>query len=240
MPCSFLHKGVKNMGDNIHAGHRRRMRQRFLETGFAGFPPHEVLEMLLYYGIPRRDTNPLAHKLLAEYGSLHSVLCADPEELKQFPGMSESAAVLLAMVRELYAYDAAAEITGAEMSDFRKICSYFKELYQYEEREIVRVALLDEHLRLIRIPAVAEGQPSAAQISVRRITEAAIRAGCNTIILVHNHPRGSAKISAEDAAVTRELSRILHQFDIRLVDHIVVGCGEAVSMREYGVFIGTE
>ena len=69
------------MGDNIHAGHRSRMRQRFLETGFAGFPPHEVLEMLLYYGIPRRDTNPLAHKLLAEYGSLHSVLCADPEEL---------------------------------------------------------------------------------------------------------------------------------------------------------------
>ncbi len=216
------------------------MRGRFLETGFAGFSPHEVLEMLLYYGIPRRDTGPLAHKLLAEYGSLHSVLCADTEELKQIPGMTEPAAVLLTMMRELYVYDAAAEIAGAEMSDFRKICSHFKDLYRYEEREIVRAALLDEHLRLVRISTVAEGQPSAAQVSVRRITETAFSASCNTIILAHNHPGGTARISAEDVAVTRELVRILKQFDIRLVDHIVVGGGEAVSMREYGVFIGTE
>lgn len=228
------------MGKNIHAGHRSRMRKRFLETGFAGFPPHEVLEMLLYYGIPRRDTNPLAHQLLAEYGSLHSVLCADAEDLKRFPGMTENAAVLLTMLRELYAYDAAAKITGTEMSDFRKICGYFKELYQYEKREVVRLAMLDEHLRLIRIATVAEGEPTAARISVRRITETAFRAGCNTIILAHNHPRGSARISAEDAAVTRELVGILRQFDIRLVDHIVVSGEEAVSMRECGVFIGTE
>lgn len=228
------------MSESIHAGHRARMRKRFLETGFAGFPEHEVLEMLLYYGIPRRDTNEIAHGLIERFGSLHDVLCADASALQQTPYISENAAVLLMMFRELYQYDTQQQMQGEILDDFRKVCAYFAELYQYETREVVRIALLDQSLRVIRCDVVSEGHPSAAQLSVRRITELAYRANCNTVILAHNHPRGTAKLSPEDIAVTRQLVLILRQCAVSLTDHIVVGGGEAVSMREQGVYLGLE
>ena len=228
------------MAGTVHEGHRGRMRKRFLATGFAGFPEHEMLEMLLYYCIPRRDTNEIARALIEKYGSLHAVLCADAAELQQFPDISENAAVYLTMFRAVYQYDVQNQMTGAVLDDFRKCCDFFAELYQYDTREIVRIALLDEKLRVIRCETVSEGHPSAAQITVHRITELAYSAGSNTVILAHNHPRGTASISPEDIAVTRHLVPILRQCAVSLADHIVVGENEAVSMREYGVYLGLE
>ncbi len=228
------------MADSIHSGHRERMRKRFLETGLEGFQPHEVLELLLFYGIPRKDTNPTAHLLLERFGSLHSVLSANPEDIMQTPGVTKNAAVLLTLFREVLHYDAFDQQKGIQLDSYSKVCSYFTDLYQYEEKEIVRVALLDQKLHVIRCETVAEGHPSAAQFSVRRLTELAYRANCNTIILAHNHPRGTAAVSSEDIAVTRQLIPILQSCAIALADHVVVSGKTAVSMRERGVFMGLE
>lgn len=228
------------MAASVHDGHRARMRKRYQQTGFTGFPEHEVLEMLLYYCIPRRDTNELAHALIDKYGSLHAVLCADAAELQQFPYITENAAVYLTMFRSVYLYDVQQQMTGVILDDFRKSCDYFAEMYQYETKEIVRMAMLDEKLRVIRCEIVSEGHPTAVGLTVRRITELAYSAGCNTVILAHNHPRGSAAISPEDIAVTRHLVPILRQCAVALADHIVVGDKSAVSMREYGVYLGLE
>ena len=228
------------MGDSVHSGHRGRMRRRFLETGFAGFQPHEVLEMLLYYGLPRRDTSEIARRLLERFGSLHAVLSADPQTLMQEPYISENAAVLLAMFRAVLQYEADAQFTGRELDSYRKVCKFFSELYLFEEREIVRAALLDEKLRVLRCEVVSEGHPTAAQTTVRQLTELAYRANSNTMILAHNHPRGSTVISGEDIAVTRHLVPILLQCGITLADHVVVSGEAAVSMREQGVFMGLE
>lgn len=233
-------KGASDMADSVHSGHRSRMRRRFLETGFSGFQPHEVLEMMLYYGIPRRDTNELAHNLLERYGSLHDVLCADPAALMQEPGISENAAVLIALFRAVQQYDAASQMVGIVLDNYRKVCKFFVDIYMFEQREIVRAALLDENLRVIRCETVSEGHPSAAQMTVRQLTELAYRANSNTMILAHNHPRGTAMVSGEDIAATRHLVPILYQCGITLADHVVVSGDTAVSMREQGVFIGLE
>ena len=228
------------MADPVHSGHRGRMRQRYLESGFTDFQPHEVLEMLLYYGIPRRDTNEIAHRLLERFGSLHGVLSANPQELKQEPYISENAAVLITMFRSVLQYDAEAHIAGAVLDNYRKVCKFFADQYLFEEREIIRAVLLDENLRVLRCEIVSAGHPSASQMTVRQLTELAQRAGSNTMILAHNHSHGPAKISGEDIAATRQLVPSLLQAGITLVDHVVV-CGDtAVSMREQGVFLGLE
>ncbi len=228
------------MADSVHSGHRGRMRRRFLETGLNGFQPHEVLELLLFYGIPRRDTNEIAHNLLSRFGSLHNVLTADPQDLMQEPYISENAAVLLALFRAVSQYDAGAQMIGKELDTYCKVCKFFLDLYLFEEREVIRAALLDEKLRVMRCEVVAEGHPSAAQMTVRQLTELAYRANSNTIILAHNHPRGTAKVSGEDIAATRHLVPILQQCGITLVDHVIVSGDQAVSMREQGVFMGLE
>lgn len=228
------------MAESVHSGHRSRMRRRFLETGFTGFQPHEVLEMILFYCIPRRDTNEIAHKLLKQFGSLHDVLCANPQTLAQESYLTENAAVMIAMFRAVLQYDASSQMEGTLLDNYRKVCKFFLNLYMLEQREIVRVALLDEKLRVLRCEILSEGHPSAAQMTVRQLTELAYRANSNTIILAHNHPRGTAKISGEDIAATRHLVPILLQCGITIADHVVV-CGDtAVSMREQGAFMGLE
>ncbi len=228
------------MAESVHSGHRSRMRRRFLETGFTGFQAHEVLEMILYYGIPRRDTNEIAHMLLKRFGSLHDVLCADPQALMQEPYISENAAVLITMFRSVLQYEAASQLEGTLLDSYRKVCKFFVDLYMLEQREIIRVALLDQNLRVLRCEIVSEGHPSAAQLTVRQLTELAYRANSNTIILAHNHPRGTTKISSEDIAVTRHLVPILLQCGISLADHVIVSGDQAVSMREMGAFMGLE
>ncbi|MBR4201257.1 MAG: hypothetical protein IKQ91_08315 [Oscillospiraceae bacterium] len=228
------------MDKNIHSGHRNRMRARFCATGFSGFQPHEVLELILFYGIPRKDTNEIAHRLLERFGSLHAVLSAKPEDTEQITGMTHNAAVLLSVFREVYRFDADERLNGTVLNSYSKVCDFFAELYRFEETETVRAAMLDENLRVIRCEIIAEGHPSAAQFTVRQLNDAAFRAHSNLLVLAHNHPSGSAHISPEDIAVTRHLTEILRKSAVTLVDHILIAGDRAVSMRETGVFMGLE
>ena len=228
------------MADGIHAGHRKRMRERFLKTELNGYQPHELLEILLYYGIPRVDTNPVAHALLNRFGSLRGVISADPDQLKQVPGMTESAICLITLLRAMYTHDAGEAFRGKQMESFSDICDYFAQLYRFEQREVVRAAFLDQHLKLMCCEVIAEGHPSAAAFSVRRLTERACAAGSNMIVLAHNHPAGSASLSDTDIAVTRQLAEVLAACGISLADHVIVSGDAAVSLREAGVFMGIE
>ena len=228
------------MADSIHQGHRKRMRERFLKTSLNGYQPHELLEILLYYGIPRVDTNPIAHELLNTFGSLRGVLSAEPDQLKRVRGMTEPAVCLITLLRAMYEYDIAEQNTGKELASFATFCDYFAELYRFEQREVVRAAFLDEHLHLLECAVIGEGHPSAAELSVRRLTERAYAAGSNVVVLAHNHPQGSAAPSDTDIAVTRQLAGVLQACGISLVDHIIIGGGEAASLREAGVFMGLD
>lgn len=226
------------MDDSVHKEHRNRMRDRFCTTNFEGFQPHEVIEMLLFYGVPRKNTNTIAHDLIERFGSLHGVLSAHPYELQQVKGVTYNAAVMLSMIRAACSYDIRDQLNGSVLDSYRKVCSYFTEIYRFEDKERVRLAMLDEHLHVRQCPVVGEGHPSAAQFSVHKMLEHIYLAKCNVVVMAHNHPRGTAKISAEDIAVTRQLTEILSKSSVTLADHVVVGENRAVSMREAGVFMG--
>lgn len=228
------------MSDQIHEGHRARMTQRFLETGLSGFQPHEVLEMQLYYVLPRRNTNPVAHRLLERFGTISAVLTASPEALCSVEGVSEKTAAALRFFREMHTYLAEEQSTGILLAAAEEAGSFFRTLYQLERNEVVRAAYLDENLRLKHCVTISEGHPSASPLLIRKVTEHAFAESSNALILAHNHPNGTSVASQEDIAATQLLCRTLQSCGIELVDHVIIGTDGVTSLRGAGVFFGIE
>lgn len=220
----------------IHDGHREKMRARFRQTGLNGFADHEALELLLYYAIPRRDTNQLAHLLLKRYGSLDAVLTAPEEDLLKAEGLGESAAVLLRLVpllaercRERTEQSVAFETTEAAgefiLPRFRN--KSFEQVYEL---------CLDQKGKLLGCKLVAEGDMNGANLSVRRVVENALLFNASAVILAHNHPSGVALPSETDFATTERMRAALNSVGVELTDHIIVADGDFVSMRDSGCF----
>ncbi len=219
-----------------HDGHRRRMKERFLKGGLDGFADHEVLELLLFYAIPQRDVNPLAHRLLERFGSLAGVLDASPEELAAVEGSGESTAALLTLIPALsrrYAISGRS-FEGAIMSSAdagRVLLPYFVG----ETREVMYAACLDGKRRLIGCRTLDRGGNTGTGVNVRKVAECAITMHAAAVIVAHNHPSGVAVPSREDRQATMELKRALALVDVELVDHLVVADGDFVSMADAGM-----
>lgn len=222
----------------IHDGHREKMRRRFLETGLEGFADHEVLELLLYYAIPRRDTNPIAHALVERYGSLSAVLNAPAEDLQTVEGIGENAAVLLQLAATI-----GRRARLADMRRERAICSaeqagaYLLERFGGELREVAYQLCLDRKGKLLACKQLGEGGISGVDMSVRAVVENALVTRASGVILAHNHPSGVALPSEEDFGVTRRVKDALATVDVELLDHIIVADRDFVSMAESGFLI---
>ncbi len=225
------------MSEDIHGGHRGRMKQRYLSQGLDGFSDHEVLELLLYYAIPRADVNPLAHRLIDHFGSLHAVLDAEVGELTEVAGVGESTALLLRFVRDLnrrYLLDKQEKRPSlAEPAAAGKL--FLPYFYGIQE-ERVYAAFLDDDLRLINCRLLFEGGINYAPLSVRKLVEAALREKATGVILAHNHPAGQAIPSLEDREATLQIRSALEAMEIRLLDHIIVAGEDYISMEECGHF----
>ena len=219
----------------IHDGHREKMRQRFLKSGLEGYADHEALELLLYYALPRKDTNPIAHALMERYGSLAAVLNAPVEDLKVVEGIGESAAILLKLVPQI---TKKARIAEAEketvLTTVSRVGAYLLERYEGETHEVIYQLCLDRKGRLLACKRLHEGSVSGAELDVRRIVENAILTKASGVILAHNHPSGIALPSAEDIAATTRAKEALKTIAVELVDHIIVADGDFVSMERSG------
>lgn len=217
--------------DGIHEGHRARMKKKLLENGERSLADHELLEVLLYYAIPRRDTNELAHRLLEQFGSLRGVLSAPVQELACVRGVGQQAALLLGMVPMLCRR--AAQREKEQILNSVDACgAYFTELLGSSRREMLWQVCLDGKGKVLSSRCLAEGDVSMAAVSVRQVVEYALRAGAVGVVLAHNHPSGVALPSAEDRMVTRQVMEALEPLGIRLIDHIVVADNDFVSMAE--------
>ena len=221
---------------DLHAGHRKRLRQRFIREGLEGFEPHNVLELVLFYGIPRRDTNVIAHELLRKFGTLERVLTAPMDELQAVSGMTENAASLLRLVPQLMRVYSMNGITSEPLDSSRKMRDYCIKNYIGVTSETVRVICLDNKLRIIADVIAFEGGVSKAEVNVRKIVQFAFTHNADTIIIAHNHPQGDEIASDSDIAVTNHLIKALRAVNINLLDHIIVGGNKATSMRECGYF----
>lgn len=220
---------------SIHDGHREKMRQRFLTTGLDGFADHEALELLLYYAIPRRDTNPIAHALMERYGSLAGVLSAPAEDLQKVPGIGESAAVLLKLTPQLCRKAKLAEAQQETiLNSTERAGNYLLEQFAGETREVVYQVCLDRKGKLLVCKRLGEGGISSAQLDIRRLVENAILASASSVILAHNHPSGIALPSQDDYVATDSAKQALATIGVDLLDHIIVADNDYVSMADSG------
>ena len=215
-----------------HDGHRQRLRERFAMAQLDAFHPHEVLELLLTYAIPRRDTNPIAHNLMDYFGSLHAVLEATPEELMKVNGIGNHAATLISMLLPLYRKYEESRLTEKQtLNNYKKLFEYCISLFRGKENECIYVLSLNSQLELISADLVAEGSPGKVQINLRNIVALVLRRNASGIVISHNHPGGSPIPSQEDVDVTGEISKALSALDVKLLDHILVCGNTTVSFK---------
>ncbi|AUG57775.1 RadC family protein [Acetivibrio saccincola] len=220
----------------MHTGHRKRLKKRFLEEGLDSFEPHQVLELLLFFSIPRRDTNEIAHRLLKRFGSLSGVFEADIKDLMEVNGIGENSAFLISMIPQLsrrYLNDRWRD--KPQLNSSSKAGNYAVSLFAGRTYEVFYVICLDAQNRVNYAALVHEGTINEAPIYPRIIVETALRHKANSVILAHNHPGGSLNPSRGDVEATKVIKNALESISIKVVDHIIV-CGEKyVSFAERGL-----
>ena len=225
-----------NNGEPHHLGHRERLKARFERAGISGLQEYEVLELLLFYALPRRDVKPLAKALLKRFGSLKGVLDADRGALQATPGIGRHAAVLVGIVREV------AALSLRQRAEEREQISSTKELIDYclasmggLKDEHFAVICLNARNRIIQVETVQEGIVNQAVVYPRKVLEKALAHKASAIILVHNHPSGHVRPSDADIRLTRVLQDAARVMDIALHDHLIVGGNRFFSFREEGI-----
>lgn len=222
---------------SIHDGHRQRLKNRFRREGLDGFEELQVLELLLFYCIPRQDTNPIAHALLDHFGSLDQVMDASAEELQKVPGVGESAATFLSLV---HAFDRRYQISKEQhltiLNTVEECGRYLWSRLKDLRNETVYLLCLDAKCKALCCKKVGEGSVNSAAVPVRRIVEIALGANATSVVLAHNHPSGLAVPSDADKLTTRKVAAALASVEIQLVDHIIVAEEEYISMVQSGVY----
>lgn len=222
----------------IHDGHREKMRQRFMSGGLDSFADHEVLELLLFYAIPRRDTNETAHLLLERYGSLTGVFNAPVEDLMKAEGIGENAAVFLKLVP---AACRKARLSGDGrdiiLNSVDKIGDYLIDCFSGETAEVIYQLCLDKKGKLLACKRLAEGAVDNADLNVRKLVENTLLSSASAVVIAHNHPSGIALPSNEDYATTWRVQEALASIGVPLQDHIIVADGDYVSMAQSGMLM---
>ncbi len=223
--------------DDIHSGHRDRLRRQFERAGIDSLSDVQVIELLLFYAIPRRDTNPIAHRLLDRFGSLSGVFEAPIAELCQIEGVGKNAAMLLSLVPQSarrYLIDRARVETVLDTTE--KAGRYLLPFFHGERDEVVYLLCLDAKCKVLDCRLLFRGSVNTAGVSVRKIVEAALAYNATSVVLAHNHTSGIALPSAEDEQTTRRLRAALDAVGILLADHIVIADDDFVSMADNGLF----
>lgn len=223
--------------DNPHVGHRDRMRERFFKNGFNGFSEHEILEFMLFFIYKRGNTNEIAHRLLQKFGSLNRVLKADRYALMDVNGVGEQSALLINSMKEFFRRTLEEKAEGSCLMEIDDRCQYFLDLLLLETDELFLLSCLDDCMRVINTSVVARGTPGSVHFDKINVMHAIVSAKCNAVMIAHNHPNGVPMPSYSDIDTTRILYESLKVFGIDLVDHIIVGDGRAVSMKDSGSFI---
>ena len=220
---------------SIHDGHRQRLKDRYLRDGLDGFTEIQMLELLLFYAIPVKDTNPLAHELLDRFGSLGKVLDAPMEKLMEVNGVKEHAATLLKLTKDMArCYEVSKTKEETCLATIEACGNYLKPFFKGRRNETVFLLTLDAKLKVLNCSEVGEGSVNSANVPIRRVVEIALAEGASTVVLAHNHPSGIAVPSHEDVATTRRLAAALSAVDVVLADHIVVADDDYVSMVQSG------
>ena len=220
----------------VHDGHRNRLRERFLKEGMDNFEPHEVLELFLYYSIPYKDTNPIAHRLLEEFGTLSAVFSANASDLTKVDGISSNTAVLLNMIPYLCRYYRKDYVNPRlKLNSLGSVRKFLYSLLVDEPSEVMYMVCLDTRDQLIRPILINRGTVNQVNVHLREIHAKVLQTGAVSVVLGHNHPSGLVKPSTEDVRLTEKIVKSLAYLDVNVYDHIIVGGEDTFSFGESGL-----
>jgi DNA repair protein RadC len=218
------------MNNTTHSDHRERLRTRFLNAP-ESFEDHEILELILFYAIPRVNTNETAHNLIERFGSLKGVLDAEYTALMGVDGMGKSSALYMRAISELLIrYERSNIDKRALLNTPEVLHAYLRSLFVGTEREMTYLILLDNSMRLLRCDKVGDGYSVSNDIVVRNIISLALNNNAAGAILVHNHPNGKAIPSGEDIMITNHLEWLMRQMSITLIQHFIIAENKCVPI----------
>lgn len=221
----------------LHDGHRDRVLERFSREGFYYFNEHERLELILFFSVPRSDTNEMAHQLLNKYHTIAGVMDAPEEELIRFKGITKRTVQLFKMIKETYKlYTEEKEQNKTYLCTTDEIGSYFQVFYSVIHEETITVMSLDNKCRFISTDIVGVGDISSVGVSIRKIVETVIKRKATQIVLCHNHPGGIALPSDADITVTKSIRAAMDGIGVCLKDHIILGGNDYVSLANSNLF----
>jgi len=221
---------------NDAAGHRTRLRARFLKGGAEAMPDYELLELTLFAAIPRRDTKPLAKALLKRFGSFAEVIAAPRERLLEIEGVGDSVANHLKIVEAAAQRLAKTKVLGRPaLSSWSALLDYCTAAMARSEKEEFRVLFLDRKNHLIADEVQNRGTVDHTPVYPREIIKRALELGASSIILVHNHPSGDPTPSKADIAMTREIAGAAKALSIAVHDHLVIGRAGHASFKSLGL-----
>jgi DNA repair protein RadC len=215
-----------------YLGHRQRLRDRFMEAGDAALADYELLELLLFRAIPRRDVKPLAKALVERFGSFAETIAARPERLREIPGLTDGA------ITEFKITEAAARRLArgalekrALLSSFSAVVDYCRTAMAYAEREEFRILFLDKRNALIADEVQGVGTIDHTPVYPREVVRRALELGASALILAHNHPSGDPTPSSADIRMTKDIVAIAQPFGIAVHDHLIIGRNGQASFR---------
>lgn len=214
-----------------HAGHRLRLKRRFLQHGMNDFEPHQVLEMILFFVIPQRDTNPLAHRLIQRFGSLAGVFDATVEELMSVDGIGSNAATYIKMFPAVFRrYELSRDYKRNCFDTLEKVGNYAKKLFIGATVEQAYLLMFNNRLQLIGTWQISDGTVNSAPILPRMVVEHALDAHASSVVLTHNHPYGSILASREDIEITHIVESACTLVGVNFLDHLIVAGNDFCSI----------
>ena len=214
---------------NFYAGHRERLREKFLSNRLADY---EKLELLLGYAIPRRDVRPLARGLVKEFGSVYHVLSASVDDLMAFKGVGRNTAVFIKLVQQMMQIGYKGQLKNIPVfHDEKTLHNYCRLILAGKQVEESHVLYLDNSLRLIADDVHTTGTVNSSPIYPREIARRALQLNARSIVMVHNHPTSINSFSQDDVDVTMQVQAVLENLEINLYDHLLVVNDLVFSMR---------
>lgn len=217
-------------------GHRARLRARLLTAGPDSLADHELLELVLFLALPRRDTKPIARALLDRFGSFAAAIAAPLPDLRGVDGLGDAGAAALKAVQAAALRLARAEVVGRPvLGNWDRLMEYLQSAMGRERVEQVRVLFLDSRNRLLADEAQARGTVNHTPLYPREVCKRALELHASALILVHNHPSGDPAPSRDDIEMTRAIQQAAAALSVVLHDHVVVGNGRWFSFRQQGL-----
>ena len=221
------------MTETGYHGHRKRLLDRFAENGLSSLLDYEIIELLLTFAVPRRDTKPLAKELLRRFGSINGILHADKSEFEEMPGLSRRAGLLFTLLREVMAHSLKERYEKRPaMTHRRDVEEYLQFNFGHKKDEYVAVLYLDNSNNVINTEIVCEGTVNQCAVYPRAIIEQALRCKAAGLILAHNHPGGGVSPSEADWAITERLMKIGTLLEIPVLDHVIIARDSAISLHD--------